>query len=196
MRLAAPLATPLGGSAVTVHERTQIRDAIVSALTAVTDAEDRVLKARAGPLPQTELPALCVYTDDEPVDGEHRTAPREYKRRLSVKVEAWADLTGVGDLDAVLDDLALDIEFAMDADVWFGGCVSDSWLSNTEKGETMLGKRPVGCVRLTYDVMYYTNIRKRPVANEVPFRTANTTFELPDTTPQSPPVVDRTTDIY
>jgi hypothetical protein len=139
------------------HERTELRDAVQAQLIAAsTSAGSRVTKSRLAPLPQSELPALSVYTEDEVSTGKD-TAPRELTRTVTLAVEGWAVATA--DIDDALDALALEIEEAMDSDLNFGGTAADSVLVGTEFGLKMDGNRPMGAVRLSYAVTYFTGLR-------------------------------------
>ncbi len=163
-----------------MHERQAIRQAIVaqlrgSAPTYATAAGARVFETRMAPLRQTELPAIAVYAGDEAIDPDSAsTAPRELKRTLTVAVEAWVRLTE--NVDDALDDLALEIETAMDSDLNFGSLAFDSVLSSTEIGLKMDGDRPMGCARLEYSVTYHTDLRVDAVADE--FDTADIQYSL------------------
>lgn len=142
-----------------MHERQAIREALVSALVAgATPAGDRVFKTRLAPMRDAELPAISVYTLDEETDqASRKTSPRELKRSVSVAIEAWAK-AGTN-VDDTLDDLALAIETAMDADQNLGATAFDSVLTRTEIGLKLDGDRPMGCAHLEYEVTYHTDLR-------------------------------------
>src|SRR5918912_779283 len=106
------------------HQREVIRKAVQGQLLAAnTAAQDRVFATRLVPYRRMQLPAFAVYTPEEPVDpASQRTAPRELKRNLRLVVEAAVNegailrAAPVQNVDDALDDLALDIERAIDAD--------------------------------------------------------------------------------
>jgi hypothetical protein len=139
------------------HQRKLIREAVRAQLAAAgTSAEARVFKARVLPLDQDlELPALTVYGKDEDVDPDSKsTAPRELARTLKLAIEGSIAVTE--DLDDRLDDLAAEIEAAVDKDPTFGRTASDAILSGTLIGMDTSGDQPIGVVILTYSVTYYT----------------------------------------
>lgn len=141
------------------HERKTLRDAIVAALSGATVAGTQVRSVRVDPTQFGELPAINVYVISDDVDEESiTTAPRELKRVAVVAVEGW--LAGDADtIDDALDAFALEIETAMDADVNFGGTVSDSILAGTEIKIDPKGEKPIGVVHLQYAVTYFTDQR-------------------------------------
>lgn len=143
-----------------MHERAAIRKAVVSALVGrapafATSARDRVTSSRQAPIREAELPTINVYVDGETVDDVTASdSPRELTRTVVLVVEGWAGATA--DLDDVLDDLALEIERAVDADPFLGDTAADSVLTNTEIGLKIDGSRPLGCVHLEFAITYRT----------------------------------------
>lgn len=155
------------------HERKLIRDAVIAALVNQTTAGARVTKSRFAPNAQDELPAISVYGKEESTEEEsRRSAPRKLKRMLQLEVVGWVVVPPGGELDDVVDDLAFQIETAMDADVNFGGEAADSVLVGSEIGHDVSGQRPVGCVLLTYQFVYRTPQRLAPLTDK--FNTLNT----------------------
>lgn len=141
-----------------MHERRAIREAIRTQLTGETAAGARVFETRQAPLRTDELPAIAIYTEDESVDpASGSTAPRELRRTVNIAIEAWA--RAAADVDDVLDELALEIETAMDSDLEFGGTAYHSVLLSTEVGLKLDGDRPMGAIRLVYAVTYHTDLR-------------------------------------
>lgn len=146
-----------------MHERQAIREAIVSQLVGIapafrTDARNRVFKSRHAPVRQSELPAINVYTESESVKpGSESTAPRELTRTVTVAIEAWAQMTE--NVDDALDELALQIETAMDLDLELAGTAFQCVLNSTEIGITTNSERPMGVVHLEYAVTFHTDLR-------------------------------------
>lgn len=163
-----------------MHERQAIREAVVAQLIGVapafrTSAQGRVTKSRMAPMRGTDLPAINIYTDgDETAAGSKDTAPRELTRTTVVTIEAWARYAE--NVDDVLDELALEIETAMDVDLNLAGTAFDSVLERTEIGIKLEGDRPMGCVHLEYAVTFHTDLR---VAAPVDiFDTATVRYDL------------------
>lgn len=128
----------------------------MAALTNRTAAGTRVFPSRLAPLRMSQLPALSVYVDDESVDTQASasTAPRELARSAQVAIECAVSATA--NVDDALDDLAYEVETAMHADPGLDGTAGDAILLSTALGLTNEGDRPLGVVRLVYQVTYYT----------------------------------------
>jgi phage tail sheath gpL-like len=138
------------------HPRKSIRQAVAAQLTGKTAAATRVFKARVVPFKQSELPAVAVYTPDEEVETTRSTAPRELERVLQLVVEGVTESGSPADVDDTADDLALEIEAAIDADPTLGGTASDVVLARTESDVFSESGKNHGVVRLTFTVYYET----------------------------------------
>lgn len=150
------------------HQRKLIRAAVAAALTGTADARptsaaDRVFKARKVPYRRRELPAIAIYAKTEPVDPESKaTAPRYLTRTLQLVVEIVDRVPENGSMEDRLDDLAEEVERAMDRDPTFGGTCKDSILASTDQdvyefdGEGRALEVPLGTSVLTYSIEYET----------------------------------------
>jgi hypothetical protein len=152
------------------HERQLLREAIVAQLKGPsndrTAAGERVYKTRQDPLRTWELPAISVYSVDEPINEKSKsTAPRELERDVRFEIVGWVKASE--NVDDALDALALQIEAAMDLDPNLHVLVDDelcarafdSILEGTTLAEKMEGERPMGMVALTYVCTYHTQKR-------------------------------------
>jgi hypothetical protein len=152
-----------------LHHRHVIRNAVAELLQGRTNAGHSVFQTRYKEWRPGELPALAVYALEETVDPESaRSAPRELKRTLQLAIQGVVALSA--DVDAALDELARQVERVMHADPWLSDSkgearVSDSVLAATHLGVDEEGDLPVGLVRLTYTVTYYT---PAPAAEDLP----------------------------
>lgn len=147
-----------------------------------TAAADRVYTTRQVPWAASQLPGIAIYALEEPVDPESRKrAPRELTRNLRLVIEGAVEATV--NVDDAMDDLAEQIERAIDADRYFAGTAHDSILTSTSLGVAAEGRREVGAVLLTYTVTYFTDA---PSAVDVPlpddFATAGITTDLSGST--------------
>lgn len=150
------------------HPRKLIRLAIVAQLIAAnTAAGSRVYPDRVDPHKSGATPAICVYTLSEPVDQAASNAqPRQLKRELQVEVAGY--VTGVDEEHVVdaLDDLAEEIEKAIDTDPRFGGKANEAMLEDTVvevRAENGRSDPLVGIIVLTYTVTYRTDSFAAPV---------------------------------
>lgn len=144
-----------------MHPRQAIREAVVAQLKGSpgawrTAAQDRVYGTRRVPWTQVQLPAISVYTPSESVDPDSKnSAPRCLYRYPKLVIEGAARTTG--NIDNVLDDLALQIEKAMERDVELAGTCNNSILSSTEIEADVTGEQPIGAVIMTYWCELFTD---------------------------------------
>lgn len=144
------------------HPRKLIRQAVVALLTnAATAAGVRVQGTRVEPHKKSQLPAISVYTLSEAVDPTSaETAPRELTRAVKVEITGWVAHSDALPVDDAMDDLAGQIEAAMDTDRYLSGAAGDSVLEGTEMQVVEEDGRSdplVGIVTLTYGVTYRTS---------------------------------------
>lgn len=160
------------------HYRQTIRDAVAAALTGNTGAGANVFTSRARPILeilQRKEQVLSVYTADE--SSERNGDGYQLARRLTVSIEGMAG--GGDDLDDVLDDLAAEVEAAIDADPMLGNVLSEELvLVGTTSEITARGNQQVGAFKLDFECAYLT---ERQVPNYLP-------GDLPGDTITVPPV--------
>lgn len=137
------------------HQRTVIRRAVRDLLVGKTVAGSRVTATRIQSYRRADVPAIGVYTTDETVDPDSwSTAPREYTRNLSLEIAGWVT-PGPG-FDDAMDDLAQQIEAAMELDRTLGGAAADVRLESSKMEPRGEGDSLMGLVVLTYSVLYQT----------------------------------------
>ena len=137
------------------HVRQQIRDNIVTALTAdVTSVASRVYPSRVYPLRDGNLPGLCVYTLTEQSEVMS-FQPVVLRRMLNVAVDVYVTSTTVA--DDTLDTVAAEIEASIGSDRTLSGVASDAILVSTEIDMTGEGDTPVVMARLVFLVEYVTS---------------------------------------
>lgn len=136
-------------------QRKAIRQSLAAILkNAATAAGDRVFSSRSTPIFESELPAILVYTRSESVEL-FAESPREYKRTVTVVIEAVAETTGEN-LDDQLDDVGQEIEAALAVDHTAGDTVSELTLSGSDLLVDRDGEKYQGAVKLEYQAIYYT----------------------------------------
>lgn len=144
------------------HQRAAIRQALVDRLKTkvddvfLTDAEDRIYGSRAKPLFDQFLPAIIVYTRSENI-LEERFVSDGYgasKRDLEVAIEAV--VLGNEQVDDILDNIAKQIEDALDGFEMETRKADVLKLKSTEIDVSIEGSKIYGAVRITYGITYYT----------------------------------------
>ena len=134
------------------HLRTQIRSALVTALT--TPSGPRVFKSRIYPLEQDSLPALLIYSNNESAEATGRCVPRVVKKSYLVDVVAVARATA--DLDDVLDAICEGVEIALAAPCAALDAVATAGMALLRTTLEFDGgaEQPVGRARMTYRIDY------------------------------------------
>lgn len=138
-----------------------IRQAVVAQLVDETAAEARVASTRVEPHKKSALPAIAVYTLGETVDvdASKATNPREIVRNSQIEIVGWVAGSDAVAVDVAMDNLAEEIEAAMNLDPYLGGTAADSILEETAMEVLEDDARSavlVGIVTLTYSVTYRT----------------------------------------
>jgi hypothetical protein len=145
------------------HPRKLIRHAVVALLAAAdTAAADRVQGTRIEPHKKSALPALSVYTLNDPV-VEEEGSELEDMHELELEVVGWVAHTEALTADDAMDDLAEAVEAAMNGalDGELAGKATDVRLVGTtmEVIEDNARTDPqVGIVVLTYAVKYRADL--------------------------------------
>lgn len=139
---------------MTGHPRKAIRDAVVQLLKdAATSAGANVFPTREVPWRTVELPGISVYALEE--SSEPIAIDGDLDRRVVIAIHAVTRLSeGVDD---EIDQLALEIEAAMASDQALRGTALFSFLTATEITVDESTTRPVGAIRLAYEVRYHTS---------------------------------------
>lgn len=138
------------------HVRTQIRDAAVNALDALTTTSNRCYGGRPGTRPLQTLPALLIYTKDEEVQRVSRLASGAFRmeRICSLVVEGY--VAEVADADKSCDTINAEVEAVLGANTTLGGLAKDIELQRVEKEDAEESEKPTYVVRMTYRCSYST----------------------------------------
>lgn len=143
------------------HPRKLIRHAVVALLIdAATAAGARVKPTRVEPNKKSELPALGVYTLNDPVNEDESTE-LEQLHELELEVVGWVAHTDAVPADDAMDDIAEEIEAAMIGDRYLSGAAGEVRLVGTtmEVVEDNGRSSPiVGVVVLTFAVTYRASL--------------------------------------
>lgn len=145
------------------HPRKLLRAAIVAQLTGYAGlAGARIESSRQDAIARSKLPLISVYTLNEETDQDasEDTSPRMLVRSSTVEIAGWVAASEETDVADAMDDLAEQIEAAMDSEPLFGlDMVEDSILLGTELDLVEKDGRSsplIGQVILTYAVTYRT----------------------------------------
>lgn len=173
------------------HPRKLIRHAVVAVLTNATAAGARVQGTRIEPHKRSQLPAISVYTLREPIAASNGAAPAEITRDLKLEVVGWVAHSDALSVDDAMDDLAEQIEAAMEVDPYFGMLAGDSALEDTTMQVLEDDGRSdpmIGIVTLTYSVTYRTS--PAAPANLDEFLSVEATHDLVGGAADTVPAID------
>lgn len=129
------------------HARQQIREAAATTCTGLTTTGSTVYQSRVYPV--ETLPALSLYTLSEQVI--ERTMEGNELRELLLVIEGRVKATS--NLDDTLDDIAEEVETALNADKTLSGAVKSLDLSETEIELSDDLEKPSGLIRLLFNVL-------------------------------------------
>ena len=134
------------------HVRTQLRDAVVTALTGLATTGARVFASRLLPLRDTDLPCLLVTTNDETIAGQDVHGVL-LERALRIGVRCVAKVSGT--LDDTLDTMIAEVEITLAGET-FGGLakIVDLTAIGIDMDDSL--EKPAGVAELSYTVTYYT----------------------------------------
>jgi len=136
------------------HVRKQIRDNIVTTVTGLSTTGTKVYQSRVYPISAATLPALTVYTKSESSVYQTISYPRTVERTMTVVVEAYCQ--GVTGYDNTLDQIAVEVEEAVTADVTRGSIAKDTRVIDFESDYSGDPDQPVASAIITIEVDYVT----------------------------------------
>lgn len=139
------------------HPRELIRHAVVALLVAAnTNAGTRVKATRVEPNKKSGLPAISVYTLNDPVDPE-ASSEMEEVHQLELEITLWVAHSEATPVDDAMDSLADQVKTAMLDDPYLGGLANDVQLRGSVMQVVEDDGRSdplVGVNTLTYAVAY------------------------------------------
>lgn len=140
------------------HVREQLRDRVITLVTGLTTTGTNVFRSRYYPMEASKLPGLAVYTINErsELDTMGLGTTPTLERRLDLVIEGYAQ--ALSDIDETLDDIALEVENAIGADSTLNSLCRDCYLTETSIKILGDGDKPIGAVRLVFEINYRTQI--------------------------------------
>lgn len=144
------------------HRREQILDAVVTTLTGLTQTGDNVFRGRVHALPDSQIPALCIYQGEDREIGQYAQA--KIDRELDITVEALVK-TSTTQVDELLNLIAKEVCVALQADYTQGL----SFVINTIEGDTGKpelsgeGEKPAAAMTMQWK-FHYRRSRTDPSA--------------------------------
>lgn len=135
------------------HVRTQIRDAVVSALTGLSQTGDNVFSSHKFPMSKKNLPGICVYTGDESSEVISITATGTKLQRI-LEISAEVYIKEVTNIDEEVDDISVEIEKAIDSDGTLSGLTKSIFPSEFGLELDKEAEKPVAVATLRFNAVY------------------------------------------
>jgi hypothetical protein len=134
------------------HARQQIREAVATALTGLTTTATRVFQSRMRPASDSQVPCLLITCDSELIES---TVQSRQQRELTLTIQGIAK--GTTTLDDTLDQIALEVETALQAAGSLGGKVPGGLVLQRHQVEfdDSLDK-PVGVIVMEFKAGFFT----------------------------------------
>lgn len=143
------------------HVRQQIRERLASILTGLSLTQDRVYPMRRYALDQSKLPALLIYTMDES-SSNITIGSRTLSRQINVAVEIIVKSSN--NVSDIVDTICAQIEAEVGNDYKLNGLAKSCTLTDTQIDISVEGENPISSARLSYTVVYITDMNNAEVA--------------------------------
>lgn len=136
---------------MSIPKRQQIREAFKAMLLNNTAAGENVYSNRVSAFWRSELPSVSIFMRDEEASPRDMSA-RSYLRKATLSVEIHAEAKE--DLDALLDQIADQVEAIVINDSSLSGTVQGCVLQGTEIELAGEATTPIGVLSLSYQILY------------------------------------------
>ena len=127
-------------------------------LTGLSSTGSNVFQSHVCSLENDDLPSLCIYTQDEEIEVGASGVPRVYHRTMILIVDGYAQKSS--NLDDQLDQIGIEVQFAMAGDIDINNLVKDSYLSYVDISYSGEGTSPIGIIRHNYSLLYRIRFMK------------------------------------
>ena len=132
-------------------------------LTGLSSTGSNVFQSYVYPLENADLPALCIYTQDEEIEVGATGDPRVCHSIMTLIVDGYAQKSS--NLDDQLDQIGIEVQVAMAGDIDINNLVKDSYLSSVDISYSGEGTSPIGIIRHNYSVLYRIRFMKYLIQN-------------------------------
>jgi hypothetical protein len=116
------------------HIRRQIRDALKARLTNLATTGSNVFGNRVEVLSDAELPALLLMNDTDAISARaigSQAAPHARNEQRTISYKIRATVKANANPDDILDQICLEVEKAINSDIFMGGLTDDARLMST-----------------------------------------------------------------
>ena len=127
-------------------------------LTGLSSTGSNVFQSHVCSLENDDLPSLCIYTKEEEIEVGASGVLRVYHSTMILIVDGYAHKSS--NLDDQLDQIGIEVPFAMAGDIYIYNLVKDSYLSSVDISYSGEGTSPIGIIRHNYSVLYRIRFMK------------------------------------
>ena len=159
-------------------KRKEIRKTVESVLkrAKIPQVDQDIFSQRSIPTEHETLPIILLYPKTENIDRNDHS-PKSYQRVLAMEIEVQTTADNDSILADELDDLAQYVEDAMESSKELIELLNELDLKSVVYDTESDGSSPIGSVRLSYDLEYFTD-ESRDSDDLVPFKCMNTEYDL------------------
>jgi hypothetical protein len=111
-----------------------------------------IYPSRVYPIASNKLPGILIYSKSESTEYATMGLPRIQERMVSFTLEVY--VKGVSGYDDSLDQICLEIEQAIYADITLNGYSANTMVTSFEADFNGDGDQPVAVATMTVDVLY------------------------------------------
>ena len=127
-------------------------------LTCLSTTGSNVFQSNVYPLENADLPALCIFNQDEEIEVGAMWDPRVYHSTMTLIVDGYVQTCS--NLDDQLDQIGIEVQVAMAGDIDINNLVKDSYLSSVDISNSGEGTSPIGIIRHNYSLLYRIRFMK------------------------------------
>lgn len=132
------------------HARKQLRDALKTRLTGLATTGARAFAGRVEPLTTAECPGLNVRVSAETARDDLTLLEDDSLRDVQIVVEGYVNAGG----EDTLDQIALEVEQALEAEPTLGGLIDELTYQSTTLRRVPEGEYDHAVVTLAYSAVY------------------------------------------
>ena len=120
-------------------------------LTCLSTTGSNVFQSDVYPLENADLPALCIYTQDEEIVVGAMGDPRVCHSIMTLIVDSCAQTSS--NLNEQLDQIGIEVQVTMARDIEINNLVKDSYLSSVDISYSGEGTSPIGIIRPLFSAL-------------------------------------------
>lgn len=141
------------------HVRAQIRAKLVAVLSGLATTGANVYANRKELVPASNLPAVFIMNDNDEIKARaigSQAAPHARNEMSTVMMKIQAAAKATAGLDDTLDEICLEVQKAISADIFLGGLTVDARLMSTVFELDALGETQAGLADMIWEFDFWS----------------------------------------